>query len=472
VRVGLEGVEQRPEQPEQGPVDEDDLVLGVVHDVGDLLGEQADVERVQHPAAARGGEVQLEVVGRVPGERGHAAVGADAQVVEGTAEATGALGPLAVAAALDAGGRRGDDALLREQGLGPVEEVRQRERTVLHEALHRFPLGDERSGGGGGRRRRLQAGAYVVVTGDADAGPGYRTAAPGWETRPLRPDDPTGEVPAPDARPATGADADPGLPAAPEPDRERPAPAVPDPDPEGGATSGSAGRSDEPRPGRARLSVLISAIVVLLVCSNLANAFFPTLSTEYPLVLIALSAANRNLILASGQVPFVAYFFVATFRLILPDIAFYLLGYDYGDRALGWMERRTPRVGAMMRELESLFGRFGYVIVLVLPLLIPSNPICLIAGAARMRPRVFWTLNLIGIVGRVLIMLWIGDVFSGAVDWLLDFIAQYRLPLTAVTVGIVGFTFWRETRSGTSDIQQLLELEDELEADDGRPSPP
>lgn len=289
----------------------------------------------------------------------------------------------------------------------------------------------------------------VTSTGD---GPELRDSGP------LRTDDPTGSDPHPrpdDASDPTAAPAAPAGGAAPVP-----VPAQDDPGPKPHAAEHPAGQ-----PGRARLSMLIGTIIVLLVAANLGNAFFPTLSTEYPLVLIALSSANRNLILASGQLPFVAYFVVATIRLILPDIAFFYLGYDYGDRALGWMERRTPRVGAMLRELERLFGRWGYVIVPVAPLLIPSNPICLVAGASRMRPRIFWTLNLIGIVARVLIMLWIGEKFDGAVTWLLDFIAQYRLPLTVVTVGLVGFTFWRESRAGTSDIQQLLELEDELERD-------
>lgn len=282
------------------------------------------------------------------------------------------------------------------------------------------------------------------------------------DSGPLRPDDPTGAEP--DPRPADGVDPNPDAPADPAAaDRPEPLPAEDDPGPR--TRPGAGHDADRAAPGRARLSVLVGTIIVLLVCSNLANAFFPTLSTEYPLVLIALSSANRNLILASGQLPFLPYLLVATVRLIIPDAAFYLLGYDYGERALTWMERRTPRVGLLMRELESWFERFGHLIVLFLPLLIPSNPICLVAGAARMRPRVFWTLNLIGIVGRVLIMLWIGDVFEGAVSWLLDFIGEYRLPLTVITVGLVGFTFWRETRAGTSEIQQLLELEEEIEED-------
>ena len=58
------------------------------------------------------------------------------EVVEHAAEPAGALGPRAVGGALEAGGRGGDDLLVEEQPLGPLEEVRQRERDVLHQALH------------------------------------------------------------------------------------------------------------------------------------------------------------------------------------------------------------------------------------------------------------------------------------------------------------------------------------------------
>ena len=52
-------------------VDEDHAVLRVVDDVDDLLGEQADVQRVQDGAVGRHREVQLEVALVVPGERGN-----------------------------------------------------------------------------------------------------------------------------------------------------------------------------------------------------------------------------------------------------------------------------------------------------------------------------------------------------------------------------------------------------------------
>ena len=89
----LERRQQRRQQAEQRAVDEDHLVVGVVDDVRQLLGEQPDVQRVQHTPGARRGEVQLEVAGGVPGERGHPAVGGDAERVEHAAEAAGARRP-------------------------------------------------------------------------------------------------------------------------------------------------------------------------------------------------------------------------------------------------------------------------------------------------------------------------------------------------------------------------------------------
>ena len=110
----VERRQQREQQRRQRPVDEDHLVLGVVDDVGELLGEQPDVERVQHPPGARRGEVQLEVAGGVPAERGHPAVGGDAEGVEHAAEAAGAVGPLAVGLVLGATPRGRRDPLRRE----------------------------------------------------------------------------------------------------------------------------------------------------------------------------------------------------------------------------------------------------------------------------------------------------------------------------------------------------------------------
>ena len=209
---------------------------------------------------------------------------------------------------------------------------------------------------------------------------------------------------------------------------------------------------------RLHLLVLIGPIIALVICTNIGNALFPTLSTENPLLLIALGAPNRNLIIASAQVPFVPYAVVGFLRLLAPDYFFYALGRHYGDRAITWMERRTPTVGRMMRQLEQVFGKAGHVLVLIMP----NNPVCLLAGAARMRPRVFWALNVVGTIGRLLLMWWIGQIFQDWIDAVLGFIADHRVPLLVVTIGLVALSSAREWRAGSSEIQQLIELEEEL----------
>ena len=132
----LERRQQRGQQGEQRAVDEDHLVVGVVDDVRELLGEEPDVQRVQHPPGARGGEVQLEVAGRVPGERGHPPVGGDAERVEGAAEAPRALRPVGVGHVLAPGRGRRHHALVAEVPLRPLEQGGDRERHVLHQPLH------------------------------------------------------------------------------------------------------------------------------------------------------------------------------------------------------------------------------------------------------------------------------------------------------------------------------------------------
>jgi membrane protein DedA with SNARE-associated domain len=215
-------------------------------------------------------------------------------------------------------------------------------------------------------------------------------------------------------------------------------------------------------PSRSRAALVIVPIIALIVANNLGNAFFPTLVTENPLLLIALSPSNRNFVLVSNSVDPQWFYLVGTLRLLAPDPLFFLLGRWYGEAAISWMERRTPTFGQLMRTLEGWFAKASWPLVAA----IPNNPVSLLAGAAGMGVFVFATLDIIGTIGRLVLLDWVGDIFSGPIDWLIDLISQYRLPLLAVTIGIVAFTTIREWRAGTSEIEQLIGLEDELEKSD------
>jgi membrane protein DedA with SNARE-associated domain len=215
------------------------------------------------------------------------------------------------------------------------------------------------------------------------------------------------------------------------------------------------------RLSRRTLSLIIGAIIVLVVGGMVGDALAPTLVDQHPLWLIALNARNRNLVLVVNQVDAVPYYVIGTFRLLLSDPLFYILGYYYGDTATKWMERQAPTYGRFMRTAERWFGVAAYPLVF----LAPNNYICLFAGAAGMSIPMFLTLNVTGTIFRLWIIQVLGNVFDKPIDAVLGFIQDYRIPLLILSVGIVVFTVWNERRQGESEIGGLRHLEDELESE-------
>lgn len=218
----------------------------------------------------------------------------------------------------------------------------------------------------------------------------------------------------------------------------------------------SAGPPSPSRAGRRHLALLLVPIGAMVAAGYVADALWPSLVESNPVLLIALSAKNRYLVLVVNHVPTVSYYLVGTFRLLLPDPFFFALGWMFGEAALHWMERRTANVGRIMRVLERWFARWGDPLVV----LFPNNYICTIAGVARMSPVRFATLNVVGTVGRLLMIQVIGDVFAGPIDWLLDLVARWRVPLLVATISLVALSWVLELRNGRRELDALHELED------------
>jgi membrane protein DedA with SNARE-associated domain len=215
-----------------------------------------------------------------------------------------------------------------------------------------------------------------------------------------------------------------------------------------------------PPPARV-LPFLVLPIIGLIVATNIGHALSPTLITEKPALMLALNSQNRYLLLAGQNLDNPAYFGIAMPRLLIADPFFYLLGYWYGDRALRWIETKSPTYGTSIRYLEKAFAKASWPLVVALP----NNPVCLLAGTARMAPALFIVLNLVGTFGRLVIIRILGDIFSGPVDWLLGVITTYRIPLTIISVAVVAFIVLNDWRSGRGQIEQLLDLEHDLEHD-------
>lgn len=198
-------------------------------------------------------------------------------------------------------------------------------------------------------------------------------------------------------------------------------------------------------------------MIFLIICSNVANVMWPTLSDEHPLLLIALSSINRYLLLVSDQLDPVSYYVVGTARLLVSDPLFFLLGYWYGDRALEWVERRSSTYGPMLRRFQDVFGKAAWPLVVIAP----NNYICLFAGAAGMHIGLFFALNLAGTVGRLYLIRVTGDVLSSPIDGVQDFISEYQWQLIAVSAVLVAWSLRNEFR-GKGEIDDLVHIDEEL----------
>ena len=122
---------------QQVDIDKDRLVLGMVGDVGDVVGRQPRVDRMEHRAQTGNAEIELEMAMGVPGERAHPVAELDAQLLQRFGELPGAPGGVLVAVAVDRpfdGPRH--DLNVGIVGGGEVDDLRNQQRAVLHQAEH------------------------------------------------------------------------------------------------------------------------------------------------------------------------------------------------------------------------------------------------------------------------------------------------------------------------------------------------
>jgi hypothetical protein len=196
---------------------------------------------------------------------------------------------------------------------------------------------------------------------------------------------------------------------------------------------------------RIRLSTLLGTVAVLIVASNVGTILSATLVNDHPVVLIALSARIRHLLLAvAAGIDAGPYFAVGFFRLLAPAVVFYLLGRWYGATGLRWLERQAGGMPASIRWVEQAFGKLKDPLVLLMP---GSNLVCLLAGAAKLTPRRFGTLLTLGIIGRLIVIWFLGKALEEPLGVVLDFIQRYQWWIVA---GFVLLTFAQSFRKAST----------------------
>ena len=120
------------EQRQRVRIRDDDLILGVVDDVLQIMRREPDVQRVQHRAHAGHGVVRLQMPRTVPHEGAHPVTDVDAGVLQRVGELMCAVSAFRVSLAACAGCRGGDDLDVGRQLGAAVDEMRHQEGGALH----------------------------------------------------------------------------------------------------------------------------------------------------------------------------------------------------------------------------------------------------------------------------------------------------------------------------------------------------
>ncbi len=231
-------------------------------------------------------------------------------------------------------------------------------------------------------------------------------------------------------------------------------------DPDSAPSTTDQDRPIRPAPSKRTLWLIMTPLAILVAVSIIGDSISPSLKDSHPLLLMAMNARNRILLLVVNKVGAVEYYVVGTVRLLLSDPLFYLLGWFYGHRAIEWAEHRSSSAATLITQLEGWFRYAAYPLVAIAP----NNIICLLAGASGMRPRNFFAVNIAGTLVRLFIIRefagW-AEVQVTAVD---GFITDYRPWFLAFTIGAALF-------AGLGQYRDLGRLPSELEDGDDAVAP-
>jgi len=188
---------------------------------------------------------------------------------------------------------------------------------------------------------------------------------------------------------------------------------------------------ERPKPSRRTLILLVTPIILITTLGLIASAFTPTLATEPPLLMIALDARNRFLVLAR-RVDLVPFVIVALIRRSFSDPLFYLLGRFYGDNALRWLQKKGG-AGDLVPFTEKLFKKAGYPMVFAFP----GAIVCALAGQTGMAPVGFMVTNLAGTLTAVFAVRRFSSTIASPVEGLLGFFSRNLVLTTAISIGLV-----------------------------------
>ena len=224
--------------------------------------------------------------------------------------------------------------------------------------------------------------------------------------------------------------------------------------------------TEEPSRPKWLLPLIGVLIAALVVANQLGNAFWASWITDRPYQLLALNSSNKYLIGTTPNTAMIAVLVISTIRLMAPDPLFYAIGFLYRSRAIHWARQVFPASGQLFDSFEADKSADPKVsssrLLDVMVVVVPNNPVCLIAGVAGMNKIRFTVLAVVGTIGRILIMRGIGEIFSDEIESILETVAQYQKWITIVSVSLVVLYALWQMRNRKGLIGGVEDLEGEF----------
>ena len=175
---------------------------------------------------------------------------------------------------------------------------------------------------------------------------------------------------------------------------------------------------------------LVGCVAGLWVLGFVTGGVAPELLKKHPLTLMALSPRYRYMVVASPKVDLIPFMGIGVLRLLASDPIYFMLGWVFGDRALAFFEDALGKPA--MDSTRRFFVRAGTVMALFF-----AGPIiCVLAGAARLNPKRFFTLDVFGTIAVVAALRLFAKQIEGPINSFLDFNAKYSRWLLIVTISV------------------------------------
>lgn len=184
---------------------------------------------------------------------------------------------------------------------------------------------------------------------------------------------------------------------------------------------------------------------ILFAAGTIGSNIGPALVDDRPILVLLLSARNRNLL---GSVPFIdplPYFTIGFLRLLAAGVALFFVGRWFGERALRWTESQVGEMPKIYRWTETATVRAGWLAVILMP---ASNIVCLLVGHLKMAPEKFLALISVGIAIRLTVLWYGGKALESEIRATLGWIDQYQWWVVGALFGLSFFQASRRKSPG------------------------